>query len=339
MAVAVLDVFCHCLPVEFRRAVERLGRRLPMFERASQIRVMVDIEARLRLMDEFPGYRQILSLASPTVETLAAPKQAAELAQVGNDSLASLVHGHPDHFPGFIASLPMNDPDAAVAEAERAVRQLGAVGLQLYTNVNGAPLDAAPQRDVLESLAALGRPWWLHPIRPPSFADYATESSSQLDVWWAFGWPYETSVAMLRLVCAGLFDRWPNQAIVTHHAGGLIPVMAGRIEFGLDVRALRNPPEAMHIATREPPIAGLRRFFADTASFGSRIPLDAARQFFGVDKLLFASDMPFDPEEGPGFIRAGLRLLDEMDLTEAERHSIRCGNAERLLGLTGPIPM
>lgn len=332
LATPVLDVFCHCLPAAFCRAVERLSERpLAMYRRACAIRVMVDLDARRRLMDQFPGYQQILSLVSPTVEAHAGPDQAWELARVGNDAMAEMVTREPERFPAFIASLPMNHPDGAIAEAERALRQLGAAGFQIYTNVAGVPLDAQPILGIVEHLASLGRPIWLHPIRPMTMSDYATEAISRLDLWWAFGWPYETSVAMMRLVCAGLFDRWPNLSIITHHAGGLTPIMEGRIEFGLDYHAHRNPPEALKITTREPPIAGLRRFYADTASFGSRIPLEAARLFFGVDKMLFASDMPFDPEEGPGFIRAGIRLIGEMNLTEAERRAIFYDNARRLI--------
>ncbi|QDU96548.1 amidohydrolase family protein [Lignipirellula cremea] len=330
----ILDVFCHCLPPAFCRGVERLAERpLPMYQRACSIRVTVDLDERRRLMDSFPGYQQILSLVSPTIEAHTGPEKSRELARIGNDAMAEMVANEPERFPGFIASLPMNHPEGAQQEADRVVRNLHATGFQLYTNVLGAPLDAAPNLEIIEHLASLGRPIWLHPIRPPTMADYVTESASKLDLWWAFGWPYETSVAMMRLVCAGLFDRWPDLTIITHHCGGLIPLMEGRIEHGLDYAGHRNPPEAMSMVTREPPITGLRRFYADTASFGSRIPLEAARQFFGVERMLFASDMPFDPEEGPGFIRAGIRLLEEMSLTATERRAILADNARRLFGL------
>jgi aminocarboxymuconate-semialdehyde decarboxylase len=328
---AILDVFCHCLPPAFREAASRmLDRGLAMFTRACQIQVMVDLDARLRLMDSFPGYQQILSLVSPPIEALASPAKAVDLARIGNDALAEWACRFPDRFPGFIASLPMNDPDAAVAEAKRAVRSLGAVGVQIYTNVNGEPLDAPPHLDVIDSVAELGCPIWLHPTRPNTFADYRSESISKLDLWWAIGWPYETSAAMARLVAAGLFDRRPNLAVITHHAGGLIPVLEGRFDAGFDYPCHRNPREAMRIATRESLVEGLRRFWADTASFGSPIPLEAARRFFGVERMLFASDMPFDPEEGPGFIREGIRLVREMELSESQRDAIFYGNARRL---------
>src|SRR5262249_50407063 len=150
---------------------------------------------------------------------------------------------HPDRFPGFIASLPMNHPDAAVAEAERAVCDLGAAGLQLYTNVNGHPLDEPPTLAVIEQLARLGRPLWLHPIRPLSFAVYASARVRRYALGWAFGGPYEPSGGMARLALPGLFDRWPDLVIIPHHAGGILPMMDGRIAAGLDLVGQRNPPE------------------------------------------------------------------------------------------------
>ncbi len=335
MSDEAIDVFCHILPPRFCQAVDRLGRPLEMFERARQIRALVDLEARFRVMDQFPGYRQIPSLASPAIEAHAGPERSPELARIGNDALAELAAAHRDRFAGFIASLPLNNPEAAMTEAERAIHQLGAAGVQIYTNVNGRPLDEPATLALVEHLARLGRPLWLHPSRPRTVADYPSETSSQFDLWWALGWPYETSVAMMRLVMAGLFDRWPILAVITHHVGGMVPVMAGRIAFGLDRTGQRNPPEALHTDLKEPPIDALRRFYADTASFGSPIAVAAGRAFFGADRLLFATDMPFDPEEGPGFIRATLRILHEMDLNDAERRAILAGNARRLLGIRG----
>jgi aminocarboxymuconate-semialdehyde decarboxylase len=329
-----IDVFCHYLPPRFCEAIERLPAPPPtLFTRARQIRALTDLGERLRVMDRFPGYRQILSLASPTVDTLGGEERAAELARVGNDALAATVAAHPERFPGFIASLPLSVPDSAAAEAERAVRQLGAVGVQLYSNVNGRPLDEPATLALIEHLAGLGCPLWLHPIRPLSFADYATESASRYDLWWAFGWPYETSVAMVRLALAGLFDRWPGLVVITHHVGGILPMMEGRIASGLDLEGKRNPPELVRTALRERPVEALRRFHADTASFGSRAAVECGRAFFGVGRLLFATDMPFDPEEGPGFIRDTLRVLAEMDLTAEQRRAVLSGNARRLLRL------
>ena len=330
-----IDVFCHALPPDFCREVERLAPRRPlMFERAQAIPAMVDLAARQRIMDQFAGYRQLVSLASPTIESLAGPETAPLLARAGNDALADWVARDPVHFIGFIASLPMNHAEAACREAERAIHELGAVGCQIYTSVNGRPLDDSERLAIVEHLASLGSPIWLHPIRLMTHADYAGEQVSKFDLWWALGWPHETSVAMGRLVFAGLFDRWPAAKVITHHVGGTIPLMEGRLQWGLQLLGTRNPPElaeAVQTKLQEPPLTAFRRFYADTASFGSRAALDCGQAFFGSQQLLFATDMPFDPEQGPGFIRETLRAIDEMQLTADERHAILAGNVRRLI--------
>jgi aminocarboxymuconate-semialdehyde decarboxylase len=243
------------------------------------------------------------------------------------------VDQNPKRFPGFVASLPITNPAAAIQEAERAVQQLGAVGVQIYTSVNGQPVDRPETLEVFGCMAELSRPVWLHPIRSMNAADYPNEDFSKFDLWWAFGWPHETSLAMGRLAFAGVFDRWPELIVITHHAGGTIPMLEGRIEHGLSSLGTRNTPDlAAAVATElsERPISAFRRFYADTATFGSRAALECAREFFGIEKLLFATDMPFDPEQGVGFIRETLRSIHEMDLTATERSAILHGNFEKL---------
>ena len=332
-----IDVFCHFLPPDFCDAANRLlNKPLLMFERAQKMPVMVDVEARLRMMDEFPGYCQILSLASPTIESIAPPERSPALARVGNDALCKMVGDHPSRFPGWIASLPMSNPDVACEEADRAIESLGASGIQLYTNVAGHPLDEPRLLRVVEHVANLGCPIWLHPIRPMTFADYASEEYSKFDLWWAFGWPYETSVAMARLVFAGVFDRFPDLTIITHHCGGMIPMVDGRIESGLELLGTRNPPdlaEAVATDLQQRPIDAFRRFHADTASFGSRAAIECALKCFGSDKLLFATDSPFDPEQGPGYIRSTLSVINAMDISLEQRTAILSGNARRILKL------
>jgi predicted TIM-barrel fold metal-dependent hydrolase len=331
----MIDVFNHILPPEFVAAVDKQAKRRPfMFDRALTIPAMAGVDARLQAMDLFPNYQQILSLSSPTVEAFAPHDDGIELAQVGNDALAKLVAEHPDRFPGFIATLPIANPAAAIREAERAVQQLGAVGVQLYTNVGGEPIDRPDRLEVFGCMAELRRPVWLHPLLTMSTPDYPNESVSKYDLWWAFGWPHETSVAMGRLVFAGVFDRWPQLKVITHHGGGTIPMCEGRIEHGLMELGTRNGPDMAHaVATnlQEPPLTAFHRFYADTATFGSRAALQCACDFFGLEKMLFASDMPFGPDQGTGAIGETLRCIDALGLSESERNSILRTNFERLL--------
>jgi aminocarboxymuconate-semialdehyde decarboxylase len=251
-------------------------------------------------MDQFPGYSQILSLASPTIESLADSQGSPELARIGNDAMAAAVSKYKHRFPGFIASLPMNNPEAALAEMSRAAGKLGAIGVQIYTNVNGQPVDKGEYLQIFEAAGELRLPVWLHPVRSMMTADYAEERYSKYDLWW------------------------------------MIPMMRGRIESGLSLMGTRNPSElseATDTNLKELPLKAFQKFYADTASFGSREAIECGLAFFGVDRLLFGTDMPFDPEGGAGYIRDTLSAIDGMALGFKEREAILSGNAYRLLGL------
>ena len=326
-----VDIFNHCLPPAFVDACrQRMTRSLVMFDRAVAKPGMSDLAERISIAEQFPGYQQILSLGSPPVDVIADANHAAELARIGNDSQADWCRDQPERFPGFVASLPMNDPEGALLEAERATAELGAVGIQLYTNVNGRPLDRLESMRVLDWAGEHDIPVWLHPLRSSRTADYMDETISKFDLWWVLGWPHETSVCAGRLVFAGLFDRWPDLKIITHHGGGTLPMMEGRIAEGLQHLGTRYAPEdadAARTDLKEPPLTALKRFQADTATFGSRIAIDAAERFFGTEQILFATDFPF---ADIGQTIQSLRGCDKRIWTD---------NAIRLLGrrLTGSV--
>jgi aminocarboxymuconate-semialdehyde decarboxylase len=299
--------------------------------------VLVDVDLRLSIMDRYEGYVQVLTLANPPIEVVAGPQLSPELARLANDGMAEIAGRHPDRFPGFVASLPMNDPDAALLEIDRAIDQLGATGVQIFSNVAGRPLDLPEYRPIFARMAERDLPIWLHPARPASVADYPGESRSKFDIWWAFGWPYETSAAMARLVFSGLFDRHPDLKIITHHLGAMIPFCEGRLAGGLDQLGSRSDDAEDGAALgrlRRRPIDYFRMFYGDTALFGAWPAMQSGLAFFGADHVLFGTDMPFDPEKGPGFIRDTIAAMERLQATAEERERIYEGNARRLLRLT-----
>ena len=168
-----IDIFCHVLPPEYCAAANRrLERPLHMFARAQEIPAMVDIDARLRVMDGFEGYQQVLSLASPSIEMITGPSHSPDLAKLANDCMAAIVAKHPDRFRGFTASLPLNNLDVSLTEAERAIDQLGASGVQIFTSVDGKPVDHPSILPVFDFVAERNRAVWLHPIGGMAKADY-----------------------------------------------------------------------------------------------------------------------------------------------------------------------
>jgi len=332
-----LDVFNHFFPERYyAKMLEVAPTHKDMGKRIRNIPLLHDLDGRFRVMDEFGGdYQQILSLPSPPIEALAGPREATELARIANDGLADLVRRYPDRFPGFVASLPMNAPDAAITEARRAMNDLGACGVQAFTNVNGAPLTSPELLPLFDLMAECDRPIWIHPARGASFADYRTEDTSQFEIWWTFGWPYETSVAMSRIVFAGLFDKHPNLKIITHHMGGMIPYFEGRVGHGWDQLGTRSSDvdyKALLATLKRRPIDYFRLFYADTALFGAAAGTVCGLSFFGEDHVLFASDTPFEPEPGV-YIRETLDVIDRLAISDAARARIYSGNALTLLKL------
>jgi predicted TIM-barrel fold metal-dependent hydrolase len=334
-----IDVFNHIFPKPFFERLQRVTVNKGPIKRWLNIPFLHDIDVRFRMLDEFGAdYRQILSLSAPPIESINPDRQiTVDLARLANDSMAALVRAHPDRFPALIASLPLNYPDESVAELERAVDDLGALGVQVFSNVNGLPLDDERFFALFETADRLRCPILLHPARGASFADYATETTSKYEIWWTFGWPYETSAAMQRLVFSRLLDRLPDIRIVAHHLGAMIPYFEGRVGYGLDQFGTRTAEEnygALLASLQKRPYDYFKMFWADTAVFGSRAATECGLKFFGTDRVVFASDAPFDPEGGPMYIRETIRVIDTIQISEQDRDKIYQRNAERLFNRT-----
>jgi aminocarboxymuconate-semialdehyde decarboxylase len=332
-----IDAFNHFFPAPlWERMLQEEGTARDIGKRMRGIPAIYDLDLRKQIVERFPDYTQVISLGMPPLEALGTPAQASQFAKLGNDGLADLVAKHPSHFAGFVASLPMDSPDAA-QEAERAFTQLGANGLQIHTNVNGAPLDEARFRPVFEVAAQYDKQILLHPSRGANMPDYKTENKSKYEIWWTFGWPYETSAAMARFVFSGMMDDLPNLKIVAHHLGGMVPFFEGRVGPGWDQLGNRTSDEDYKTTVlaklKRRPFDYFKDFYADSATFGSRSAMVCGLDFYGAEKVLFASDCPFDPEKGPGYIRDTIKVLESLDMPQDEREKISFRNAQKMFGL------
>lgn len=332
-----IDVFPHIFPKGYYERQLKVSDASSRYHqrRVKALPMLLDVEMRLRLMDQFEGYKQLLTAAGPGIENFCDPATSPELARAANDGMAELCAKYPDRFVGFAASLPMNNMDAVIQEVDRSMKQLGAKGVQIFTNVNGRPLDEVEFRPLFKKMAEYDMPIWLHPARPSSFPDYMTEKQSRYELWWVFGWPYESSVAMARLVFTGIFDEHPNLKIITHHLGAMIPYFEGRIGPGLDSLGSRTPPAEKHLyehSLKHRPIDYFRKFYADTAVIGPG-PLECGLAFFGIDHVLYGSDMPFDHEGGFFNVRETIRGVDAMSIAPSDRVKIYETNARGLLKL------
>ena len=326
----IVDIYCHIFPDAFFQEMNRIAPRLGNIgARLRGVKKLFDLDERFREMDRFGDYREIISLPNPPIEDLATGLVGLELARIGNDAMADLCARHPQRFPSFVAAVSMTDVEGSVKEARRAVKDLGAAGIQIFTNIAGKPLDDGAFEPIFATMAELDQPIWLHPARTADMSDYAAEKKSRFEMWWCFGWPYETSVAMVRMVFNGLLDRYPKLKIVTHHLGGMIPYYDGRIGPGMQVLGSRTSDEdysKVLPSLKRPHLDYLHDFYGDTALFGGGIhAVRCGLEFFGSDHVVFATDTPLGP------IAPTVEVIKRLEITESDRRKIFAGNAERLI--------
>ena len=169
-----LDIFNHLYPTAY---FDQMLAVAPGFKdigkRMRGIPMLIDLDERFRVMDRFGAdYQQVLSIATPPIEVYAPLAAQPDLARRANDGMAALVSKYPDRFPTFIAALPLGDADATMVELHRAIRDLGARGIQLFSNINGRPLDEPEYLAILAVMAEYDLPIFLHPYRGADMADY-----------------------------------------------------------------------------------------------------------------------------------------------------------------------
>jgi predicted TIM-barrel fold metal-dependent hydrolase len=338
-----IDVFAHILPRRYMEEVERVLTSPGASERVSGYRAwfyedtsLWNLDERWRALEPFDDYRQVLTLTVPPVEELGEAATTRRLAALANDELAELCADRPDRLAGFAGSLPLDDVDASLEELERLMRDLGAAGVQIHTSVAGIPLDAPRFEPLWSRIAELGAVVWLHPTRSAAaWPDYPTESRARFDINWSLGWPYETSVAMARLVYSGHLERYPTLKIVTHHAGGMVPHLSGRLVIPPE---LDGKEEVERNLSRDV-LDYFRMFHADTAVFGAPHALRCALEFFGAHRLLFGTDTPLGgrplggEQRATAVVRATIADVQALGLDEADERALFHRNAERLLGL------
>lgn len=330
-----IDLFNHYLPPQFYDKITALGGNAHMMNRARKMRAMADLDYRLKLMDTFEGYQQIPCIVSPNVEQLVAPEHTAALARFANETFYELCQKYPDKFPSFVAVLPLDDMDKACREAEYAISQLGAAGAQVFTNQNGRAIDGEDFYQLYDKLNELDAVLWVHPQRTAKQPYYRDEELEKYELWWTMMWPIETTMAASRLVYSGIFQRCPDLRIVLHHAGGMLPLEEGRMEHGLKLYSTRTAPDQQHLV--ESPVKDkiqineFRKFYADCATFGSKAAIECAINLFGISNMVFASDMPFDPEDGFGYVRRTLADIDGLSVSKEDKDAIRYKNALRIL--------
>ncbi|MFD2466236.1 amidohydrolase family protein [Amycolatopsis silviterrae] len=278
---------------------------------------------RLPEMDEHGIAVQVLSLTAPGIQGLADAGQAVTDARIANDRLAEVIATHPNRFLG-LAALPLQDPEAAVAELHRAVGTLGLSGALVNDHTNGAYLDDPRYEPVWSALAELKVPLYLHPGAPPAEPWRVLDGRPELrgPLW---SWAAETSGHALRLVFGGVFDRHPGATVILGHLGEFLPFQLAR----LDSRYARQEHQPLK---RKPSEYFGENILVTTSGVCSPAALAGAVLAIGADAIMFAVDYPFEDTA------EAVRFLEQAPISDRDRAKIGHGNAERVLRLSKENP-
>lgn len=311
--VADLDPAAYEPSAIFANALTRETNVKQMRERAAKL---ASIEVRLKDMDRMGIDIQALSPAPFQCYYWTEPGLGAELARSVNDRLAEIVAGRPDRFVA-LGTVPLQDPELAVVELERAVKKLGLRGVEVNPNVNGREL-SDPQLGLdrfFAKVQELGVLVFMHPIG-------FTQGERLTDHYFnnVIGNPLETTVAVAHLIFDGVMERFPKLKIVLPHAGGYLAHYWARMDHAHRARA------DCRTVIRKAPSRYLEKFYFDTITFDARM-LGNLIERYGAEHVLLGTDYPYDMgEDDP------VRLIGAVPrLTSAQKARIMGGNAARLL--------
>ncbi len=272
----------------------------------------MDIEAKLADMDEAGIDVTALSINDPGPELFG--KDGMSVARLVNDYVGEIARKHPKRFVGLFV-LPLQDVDASLRELERCVERLGMKGMLLYSNLNGSFPDEPRFHPVFQEARRRGLPILLHPAYPVTY-----EATRGYNMTAGLGLMFDTTIALARIILAGILEELPDLKLVCPHVGGTLPYLIGRIDHQTQV--LKRGAENI----RKPPSQYLKQVYLDAVS-----PLPLAIRygidFAGADHMLYSSDHPWvDP-------KSIVRHIQSLELPAADELAIFGGNARRLFGL------
>lgn len=254
-----------------------------------------DLELRLNDMRRYAIDTQVLSINPPGIDRILNREESYRLCRVINDSLAEIVSSHPSSFMG-LASIPFNDPELAVDEIKRSIKDLGLRGLVIPSNTLSKFYDSNEFDIIFSTAEALGVPLFMHPTQPVAWKDIGPDYNLSL----IYGWPFDTTLSLARLAFSGALKRFPNLNIIAAHGGGMIPFFIKRAEMLInDTRGTGKLPNETAI--------NIKNLYFDTAIFYTP-SIELLLKFAGDDHIIFGTDYPF----GSDNYQVGVNTIHEL---------------------------
>lgn len=330
--MALIDVHNHILSRAYTDMLAELGGHMYSLQTDSEGRTIVmrqgarfmtftepmfNPEMRIEMMDEFDVETQLLSYTCPN-SYWARNEVAERVVRTMNDHLAEVCSRWPRRFRG-LASVTLQDVDLALRELDRAIDDQGMVGLIILANVNDVPLDDPRFEEFWAELNRRRLPVLLHPTVPPGAESMGLGSYGLIP---AIGFMFDTTLAVTRMVNAGVFERYPDWPLIVSHTGATIPFIASRLD-----QVHRNIPDARERISK-PPSEYLKRLYYDTVCYDQE-SLMLAYKLAGADHILYGSDYPHNI----GDVKGCAERVEALPISRAEKTLIQSGNARRLFGL------
>ena len=316
-----IDIHNHIYPENYWKALLKISERVtfPIDSRRiityyTQKGILVKPEETIAPMEKMGVGTQVLSLSVPNVY-MPDPAMSLDLAQMANDAYAEIRKSYPGKFY-VLASVPLNFPQLAIRELDRAIGKLGMNGIALGSNIAGKPLSSPEFFPFYERVNELRLPIFIHPMSPPHM-----EEDDEFFIAPLIFYPVESTVAATRMVFAGVFERFRNMVLILPHLGGVLPYLQGRIDNGY-----RNHSSCRKNISRLPS-EYFKEFYYDIISLN--VPaLRCALEIVGPEHLVFGTDYPFWPLDNIPMID---KNLDELGLSPKDRGAIEYGNLLRIL--------
>ena len=314
----IIDFSCHIIT----REVEKKISSKKNFQRLQKnfVSESSDPEKRIKVMEKYGIDMQVLTQTTPVLVGLNAG-EASDVCRLTNDAVGKICRDYPDRFVPF-AVVSLLDVKQAVYELDRVVNKWGCRGVTIGTNHNNKGVDDPENGPFYEKVSEYDIPVFLHPMNWTSY-NLVEEDPAVMRL---FGWPFDTTIAILRLIVSGTMERYPTLKIVTHHlGGGMFPFFSNRFNIKL---------EKLKKNMNRPLSESLERIYGDTAVDGTAAALPCGHAFFGTDRMLFGTDYPFSPENGEVYLRENLAIVKNWDLPEEDKIKILGGNTKKLLKLS-----
>lgn len=333
----IIDAYTHWTPVNYvkqlnsvrsesaRKAAEytsQLSKEKPNF---------IQMEKRLEDLEHFGFDLQITmvhSIIEPNTFELT-PEENLKLTSVLNDDLVELVNKSKGKIEA-LGTIPLHALDnGGLEEMERAI-SIGLKGFMVPTNSLGKPIDEF--FPALEKASKLGVPVYIHPV--DTVEKMGRPYEIEFDLMHVLGWPYETSLIWARLVLSGVMERLHQLKVVTHHLGGTIPYLIGRIQESYDSKASKvmNVRGEVYKSSKTP-LEMLKRFYYDTAIGGNSAAIQCGADVVGSENIVFSTDYPWGPDSGRGRMSTYPDLLKKSEFAKDELEEIFSGNITKLLKL------